>query len=144
LCFLGILSIYRPQIFQFECPLAASGSSSPLVAMDALEKKLLDLELLKSKNLNINKIQQFLKILKQKERMCYLNTLQFDLACLFLCFFIGVQQIFFSFLQARVYCHSFSYDANFVIFRDIWILTQSTAIASRHATNLATHLPLLL
>jgi hypothetical protein len=29
--------------------------------------------------LKINKIQKFLEILKQKERMCYLNTLQFDL-----------------------------------------------------------------
>ncbi len=140
---LGVLSICRPQIFQFECPHVASGSSSLLVAMDALEKELFHLEVLKSKNFKINKIQKFLEILKQKERMCYLNTLQFDLSCLFLFFFIGVQHIFFSFSQARVYCHSFAYVANFVIFRDVWIRTQSTAIASRHATNLATHLPLL-
>ena len=109
--FLGVLSICRPQIFQFECPHAASGSSSLLVAMDALEKELFHLEVLKSKNFKINKIQKFLEILKQKERMCYLNTLQFDLTCLFLFFFFGVQNIFFSILQARVYsnpehCHS--------------------------------------
>jgi hypothetical protein len=37
--------------------------------------------------------------------------------------------------------HSFAYVANFVFLRDVWIRTQRAAVASRLATNLATHLP---
>ncbi len=37
--------------------------------------------------------------------------------------------------------HSFAYVAHFVFFRDVWIRTQKAAVASRRATNLATHLP---
>ncbi len=37
--------------------------------------------------------------------------------------------------------HSFAYVAHFVFLRDVWIGTQSAAVASRCATNLATHLP---
>ncbi len=39
--------------------------------------------------------------------------------------------------------HSFAYVAHFVFLRDVWIRTQSAAVASRRATNLATHLPKL-
>jgi hypothetical protein len=35
---------------------------------------------------------------------------------------------------------SFSYVAHFVFLRDVWIRTQRAALASRRATNLATHL----
>ncbi len=38
--------------------------------------------------------------------------------------------------------HSFAYVAHFVFLRDVWIRTQRAAVASRRATNLATHLPL--
>ncbi len=37
--------------------------------------------------------------------------------------------------------HSFAYVAHFVFLRDVWIRTQRAAVASRGATNLATHLP---
>ncbi len=37
--------------------------------------------------------------------------------------------------------HSFAYVAHFVFLRDVWIRTQRVAVASRRATNLATHLP---
>jgi hypothetical protein len=37
--------------------------------------------------------------------------------------------------------HSFVYVAHFVFLRDVWIRTQRAAVASRCATNLATHLP---
>ncbi len=36
--------------------------------------------------------------------------------------------------------HSFAYVAHFLFLRDAWIRTQRSAIASRSATNLATHL----
>jgi hypothetical protein len=36
--------------------------------------------------------------------------------------------------------HSFAYVAHFVFLRDVWIRTQRLAVASRCATNLATHL----
>jgi hypothetical protein len=36
--------------------------------------------------------------------------------------------------------HSFSYVAHFVFLRDVWIRAQKAAVASRRATNLATHL----
>jgi hypothetical protein len=39
--------------------------------------------------------------------------------------------------------HSFAYVAHFVFFGDVWIRTQRAAVASRCATNLATHLPQL-
>jgi hypothetical protein len=38
-------------------------------------------------------------------------------------------------------CHSFANVAHFVSSRDDWIRTQRAAVASRCATNLATHLP---
>jgi hypothetical protein len=40
--------------------------------------------------------------------------------------------------------HSFAYVAyfDFVLLRDVWILTHRAAVASRRATNLATHLPI--
>jgi hypothetical protein len=37
--------------------------------------------------------------------------------------------------------HSFAKVAYFVFLSDVWILTQRAALASRRATNLATHLP---
>jgi hypothetical protein len=37
--------------------------------------------------------------------------------------------------------HSYAYVAHFVFLRDVWIRTQRAAVASRRATNLATHLP---
>ncbi len=37
--------------------------------------------------------------------------------------------------------HSFAYVAHFVCLRDVWIRTQRPILASRCATNLATHLP---
>ncbi len=37
--------------------------------------------------------------------------------------------------------HSFAYVAHFVFLRDVWIRTQCAAVASRRATNLATHFP---
>jgi hypothetical protein len=36
--------------------------------------------------------------------------------------------------------HSLSYVAHFVFLRDVWIRTQRAVVASRCATNLATHL----
>jgi hypothetical protein len=39
--------------------------------------------------------------------------------------------------------HSFAYVAHFVFLRDVWIRSQTAAVASRRATNLATHLPKL-
>jgi hypothetical protein len=36
---------------------------------------------------------------------------------------------------------SFAYVAHFVFLRDVWILTQRAAVASRRAANLATLLP---
>ena len=37
--------------------------------------------------------------------------------------------------------HSFTHVHHFVFVRDVWIRTQRAAVASRRATNLATHLP---
>jgi hypothetical protein len=37
--------------------------------------------------------------------------------------------------------HAIAYVAYFVFLRDVWIRTQRAAIASRHAINLATHVP---
>ncbi len=37
--------------------------------------------------------------------------------------------------------HSIAYVTHFVLLRDIWIWTQRAALASKRATNLATHLP---
>jgi hypothetical protein len=39
--------------------------------------------------------------------------------------------------------HFFAYVANFVFLRDVWILIQKAAVASKRDTNLATHLPVL-
>jgi hypothetical protein len=39
--------------------------------------------------------------------------------------------------------HSFAYVTHFVFLRDVWSRTQRAAVASRRATNLATHLPKL-
>jgi hypothetical protein len=36
--------------------------------------------------------------------------------------------------------HSFAYFGHFLFLRDVWIRTQSAAVASARATNLATHL----
>ncbi len=38
--------------------------------------------------------------------------------------------------------HSFAYVALLVVLRDVWIQTQSAAVAIRRATNLATHIPI--
>jgi hypothetical protein len=40
--------------------------------------------------------------------------------------------------------NSFAYVAQFVFLRDVWIRIQRAAVASRRATNLATHLPTVL
>jgi hypothetical protein len=37
--------------------------------------------------------------------------------------------------------HSFANVAHFVFLRDVWIRPERIAVASRRATNLATHLP---
>ncbi len=37
--------------------------------------------------------------------------------------------------------HSFSYVARFLFFKNVWIRTPRAAVASRRATNLASHLP---
>jgi hypothetical protein len=37
--------------------------------------------------------------------------------------------------------HSFAYVTHLVFLRDVWIRTQRATVASRRATNLATHLP---
>ncbi len=39
--------------------------------------------------------------------------------------------------------HSSAYVAHFVFLRDVWIRAQRAAVASRRATNLATHFPIL-
>jgi hypothetical protein len=47
-------------------------------------------------------------------------------------------------LLQRLECvgHSLAYVTHFEFLRDVWIIrTQRAAAASRHATNLATHLP---
>ncbi len=49
-------------------------------------------------------------------------------------------QVFPFFAGYNEFCHSFSYVAHFVFWRDVWIRTQRAAVASRRATNLATHL----
>jgi hypothetical protein len=43
------------------------------------------------------------------------------------------------FLAGKYVGHSFTYVAYFVFLRDVWIRTQRAAVASRRATNLATH-----
>ncbi len=47
--------------------------------------------------------------------------------------------IFLYILMARL--SVLAYVAHFVFFIDVWILTQRANVASRRATNLATHLP---
>ncbi len=37
--------------------------------------------------------------------------------------------------------HSFAYVAHFVFLRDVWIRTQTAAVATRRASNLTTHPP---
>jgi hypothetical protein len=49
--------------------------------------------------------------------------------------------IFYIFGGLECVGHSFAYVAHFVFLRDVWIRTQRAAVASRCATNLATHLP---
>jgi hypothetical protein len=51
--------------------------------------------------------------------------------------------IFFCIIFGELECvgHSFAYFAHFIYFRDVWILTQRAAVASRRAANFATHLP---
>jgi hypothetical protein len=51
--------------------------------------------------------------------------------------------LFFVYFFGGLQCvgHSFAYVAHFVLLRDVWIRTQGAAVASRRATNLATHLP---
>jgi hypothetical protein len=52
--------------------------------------------------------------------------------------------IFFLFLGGQEFVgHSFAYVAHFEFLRDVWIRIQRAAMASRCATNLATHLPAL-
>jgi hypothetical protein len=52
-------------------------------------------------------------------------------------------EAFFYIFFVRPECvgHSFAYVAQFVFLRDVWTRTQRAAVASRSATNLATHLP---
>ncbi len=50
--------------------------------------------------------------------------------CYFLYFFGGLECI----------GHSFAYVVDLVFLKDVWIRTQRAAVASRRATNLATHL----
>ncbi len=51
--------------------------------------------------------------------------------------------IFCVYFIGRLECvgHSFAYVALFDFLVDVWIRTQKAAVASRSATNLATHLP---
>jgi hypothetical protein len=55
----------------------------------------------------------------------------------------GKASFFFVYFFGGLECvgHSFTYVAHFVFLRDVWIRTQRAAVASRRATNLATHLP---
>jgi hypothetical protein len=48
---------------------------------------------------------------------------------------------FFGGLEDVGHSLSFAYVAHFVFLGDVWIRTQRAAVASRCATNLATHLP---
>jgi hypothetical protein len=52
------------------------------------------------------------------------------------------QGTFFVYFIGGLQCvgHSFAYVAHFVFLIDVWIRTQSAAVASRSATNLAAHL----
>jgi hypothetical protein len=50
--------------------------------------------------------------------------------------------IFYFFGGLECVGNSFAYVAHFVFFRDAWIRNQRAAVASRRATNFATHLPL--
>ncbi len=54
-------------------------------------------------------------------------------------------KIIFCLLFGRLECvaHSFAYVAPFVFLRDVWVRTQRDVVASRRASNLATHLPKL-
>jgi hypothetical protein len=56
---------------------------------------------------------------------------------------LSISYYFFIYFFGGLECvgHSFAYAAHFVILRAVWIRTQKAAIASRRATNLATHLP---
>jgi hypothetical protein len=59
---------------------------------------------------------------------------------------IGKASLFLSFFEyflggLKCVSHSFAYVTYFVFLRDVWIRTQRAAVASRRATNLATHLP---
>ncbi len=57
-------------------------------------------------------------------------------------FYVGKNfKVFFVYFFGGLECfgHSFAYVAHFVFLRDVW--TQRAAVASRCATNLATHLP---
>jgi hypothetical protein len=58
-------------------------------------------------------------------------------------FFGNFKQLFLIFIFFAGQCvdHSFAYVAPFIFLRDVWIRTQRDAVASRRASNLATHLP---
>jgi hypothetical protein len=47
------------------------------------------------------------------------------------------------FWRATSWPLKFAYVAHFVFMRDVWIRTQRAAVASRRATNLSAHLPIL-
>ncbi len=53
------------------------------------------------------------------------------------------EEFFFEYFVGRLKCvgHFFAYVAQFEFLRDVWIRTQRATVASRRATNLATHLP---
>jgi hypothetical protein len=55
--------------------------------------------------------------------------------------FPSLHILFFGYFFGRLECvgHSFAYVAHLWFLRDVWIRTQSTAVASWRATDLATH-----
>ncbi len=57
-----------------------------------------------------------------------------------------IKIFFFVYFLAGLDCfgYSFAYIAHFIFLKDVLIRTQRAAVASRRATNLATHLPRLL
>jgi len=67
----------------------------------------------------------------------------YSLKCLILTwpFWGGGHTFFFVYFFGRLECvgHSFAYVAHLWFLRDVWIRTQSTAVASWRATDLATH-----
>jgi hypothetical protein len=70
-------------------------------------------------------------------------VLQFDYFMLINMKSNGLSNIFFNFFfLGGVY--SVGFVGHFVFLRDVWLRTQRAAVASRHAPNLATHIPELI